>query len=119
MRWLVDAENPLTAGCSRESTLARAVGTGLVETAEEFGTQGEPPSHPELLDWLAVEYRDSGWNTKHMLKLIVTSATYQQSAALKAELAERDPANRLLGRGLRVRLRPKCCAIRRSPSRVC
>jgi hypothetical protein len=79
-------------------------GVGIVETAEEFGTQGEPPSHPELLDWLAVEYRQRGWDTKAMLKLIITSAAYQQSSAVSSALAELDPHNRLLARGPRVRL---------------
>ena len=79
-------------------------GAGIVETAEEFGSQGEPPSHPELLDWLAVEYREGGWNTKQVLKLMVTSAAYRQTGAVSAELAERDPHNRLLARGPRVRL---------------
>ncbi len=80
-------------------------GLGIVETAEEFGTQGEPPSHPELLDYLAVEYRESGWDTKHILRLIVTSATYKQSAAVSAATSRSaDPHNRLLARGPRSRL---------------
>jgi hypothetical protein len=103
-RWLVDAENPLFGRVAVNRLWQELFGSGIVETAEEFGTQGEPPSHPELLDWLAVEYRASGWNTKHMLKLIVTSAVYQQSAAVNAALADRDPHNRLLARGPRVRL---------------
>jgi mono/diheme cytochrome c family protein len=103
-RWLVDAENPLTARVAVNRLWQELFGAGIVETAEEFGTQGNPPSHPELLDWLAVEYRESGWDTKHMLKLMVTSAAYQQSAAVSAELRERDPHNRLLARGPRVRL---------------
>jgi Protein of unknown function (DUF1553)/Protein of unknown function (DUF1549)/Planctomycete cytochrome C len=103
-RWLVDAENPLVGRVAVNRLWQELFGSGIVETAEEFGSQGDPPSHPELLDWLAVEYRESGWNTKHMLKLIVTSAAYQQSAAVNAALAERDPHNRLLARGPRVRL---------------
>ena len=103
-RWIVDAENPLTARVAVNRLWQELFGTGIVETAEEFGTQGEPPSHPELLDYLAVEYRESGWDTKHMLRLIVTSATYRQSAALDAALAERDPKNRLFARGPRGRL---------------
>jgi len=76
----------------------------LVKTTEDFGTQGALPSHPELLDWLAVEFVDSGWNVKHMIKLIVTSATYQQSSRVTPEQHERDPYNRLLARGPRYRL---------------
>ncbi len=103
-QWLVDAENPLAARVAVNRLWQELFGGGIVETAEEFGTQGGPPSHPELLDWLAVEYRESGWDTKHVLRLIVNSATYQQSAAVSAALAERDPNNRLLARGPRVRL---------------
>jgi hypothetical protein len=103
-RWLVDADNPLTARVAVNHLWQELFGVGLVETAEEFGTQGERPSHPELLDWLAVEYRESGWNTKHLLKLIVTSATYRQSAMASPDLVKRDPYNRLLGRGPRQRL---------------
>ncbi len=83
---------------------AQIFGVGLVETEEDFGTQGEPPSHPELLDWLAVQYRESGWNTKSLLRLIVTSATYRQSSKVRPELLEKDPRNRLLARAPRVRL---------------
>jgi hypothetical protein len=79
-------------------------GTGLVKTSEEFGSQGERPSHPELLDWLAVEFVESGWNVKHMLKLIVTSATFRQSSKIAPGLLELDPENRLLARGARFRL---------------
>ena len=79
-------------------------GTGLVETSEEFGSQGELPTHPELLDWLAVEFMDSGWDVKAMLRLMVTSATYRQSSRVTPDLLERDPDNALLARGPRVRL---------------
>jgi hypothetical protein len=79
-------------------------GTGLVKTSEDFGSQGEPPSHPELLDWLAVEFVESGWDVKHVLRLLVTSATYRQSSAVTPRLVECDPENRLLGRGARFRL---------------
>ena len=103
-RWLVDAENPLTARVAVNRLWQELWGVGLVETAEEFGTQGDPPSHAELLDWLAVEYRESGWDTKRLLKLLVTSSAYRQSSRVSAELAARDPHNRLLGRGPRARL---------------
>ena len=83
---------------------AQLFGTGIVETEEDFGTQGELPSHPALLDWLAVRYMDSGWDTKAMIKLIVTSATYRQSSRVTPELLRRDPRNRLLARAPRVRL---------------
>ena len=74
-------------------------GVGIVKTSEDFGSQGEPPSHPQLLDWLAVEFRESGWDIKAMMKLIVMSRTYRQSSRMTPELLERDPANRLLARG--------------------
>jgi hypothetical protein len=79
-------------------------GVGLVRTSEDFGSQGEPPVHPELLDWLATEFIASGWDIKHMHRLIVQSATYRQSSRLTPELVERDPENRLLARGPRFRL---------------
>ena len=98
------AENPLTARVAVNRYLGADLRHGLVETEEDFGTQGEPPSHPELLDWLAVCYRESGWDTKALLRLIVTSATYRQSSKVTPELLERDPRNRLLARAPRVRL---------------
>ena len=79
-------------------------GTGLVKTAEDFGSQGEAPSHPELLDWLATEFVRSGWDVKAMQRLIVTSAAYRQTSIAAPALRERDPENRLLARGPRVRL---------------
>jgi hypothetical protein len=79
-------------------------GSGLVATAEDLGSQGEPPSHPELLDWLAVELMDHNWSLKHIQRLIVSSATYRQSSHVTPQLLERDPANRLLARGPRYRV---------------
>jgi hypothetical protein len=79
-------------------------GTGLVATAEDFGSQGDPPSHPELLDWLAVELMDHNWSLKHIQRLIVSSATYRQSSHVSPQMVERDPANRLLARGPRYRV---------------
>jgi hypothetical protein len=79
-------------------------GNGLVKTVDDFGAQGEWPSHPELLDWLAVEYRESGWDTKRLLRRIVTSAAYRRSSRMTAEMHKRDPENRLLARGPRLRL---------------
>jgi len=103
-RWLVDPANPLTARVAVNRFWQMYFGTGLVKTVEDFGSQGEAPSHPELLDWLATEFARSGWDVKAMQKLIVTSATYRQSSRATPELAQRDPENRLLARGPRVRL---------------
>lgn len=103
-KWLVDAANPLTARVIVNRDWQRLFGTGLVKTVEDFGVQAEWPSHPELLDWLAVEFVRSGWDVKHMQRLIVTSATYRQASRVTPELLERDPENRLLARGPRFRL---------------
>lgn len=103
-RWLVSAENPLVARVVVNRYWEALFGVGLVATSEDFGSQGDLPSHPELLDWLAVEFRESGWDVKHLLRLMVTSGTYRQDSRLSEGLAERDPDNRLLARGPRVRL---------------
>jgi hypothetical protein len=103
-RWLVDPANPLTARVTVNRYWQMYFGTGIVKTVEDFGSQGEAPSHPELLDWLATEFIRTGWDVKAMQRLIVTSATYRQSSMTTPELRERDPENRLLARGPRVRL---------------
>jgi hypothetical protein len=103
-QWLVSRENPLTARVAVNRIWEQLFGTGLVATAEEFGSQGDAPSHPELLDWLAVEYLESGWDTKRLIKRIVTSATYMQSSRVTPVAYSLDPDNRLLARGPRFRL---------------
>ena len=103
-QWTVMKENPLTARVAVNRLWKLFFGTGIVGTPADFGSQGEWPSHPELLDWLAVDFVEHGWDVKHLVRLIVTSATYRQSSAASAELLERDPQNRLLARGPRFRL---------------
>jgi len=103
-RWLVDPGNPLTARVVVNRLWERFFGIGIVATSEEFGSQGDLPSHPELLDWLACELVSSGWNLRAIERLIATSATYRQSSTCPAELVARDPENRLLACGPRVRL---------------
>jgi hypothetical protein len=103
-RWLVDPSNPLTARVAVNRYWQMYFGTGLVKTAEDFGSQGEAPSHPELLDWLATEFVRTGFDVKAMQRLIVTSAAYRQSSVATPALRERDPENRLIARGPRVRL---------------
>ncbi len=103
-RWLVDPRNPLTARVTANRFWEQLFGLGLVRTTEEFGAQGELPTHPELLDWLAAEFVESGWDMKQFLRLLVTSATYRQASRVTPELLQRDPENRLLARGPRFRL---------------
>ena len=103
-RWLVNPANPLTAKVAVNRFWQMYFGVGVVKTLEDFGSQGEPPSHPELLDWLATEFIRTGWDVKAMQRLIVTSSTYRQSSKATPELLERDPDNRLLARGPRFRL---------------
>jgi hypothetical protein len=103
-KWLVDPANPLVARVTVNRLWQSIMGTGIVKTAQDFGSQGEWPSHPELLDWLATEFVESGWDVKHIVKLIVTSAAYQQTSRFTPELRERDPENRLYARGPRFRL---------------
>lgn len=109
-QWLVDRNNPLTARVAVNRLWQMVFGTGLVKTVEDFGAQGEAPSHPELLDWLAVEFMEptepgaKAWDMQRMLRLMTTSATYRQSSKMRPELLKRDPENRLLARGPRLRL---------------
>jgi hypothetical protein len=103
-RWLGDRRSPTTARSIVNRIWQSYFGTGLVATAEDLGTQGEPPSHPELLDWLAVELMDRNWSLKHIHRLIVNSATYRQSSRVSPQLLARDPDNRLLARGPRFRV---------------
>ena len=103
-RWLVAPENPMVGRVTMNRHWARIFGTGIVRTTQDFGYQGDPPSHPGLLDWLAVEFIRQGWSLKKMHRLMVTSATYRQSSHVSPELLVRDPENRLLARGPRVRL---------------
>jgi hypothetical protein len=103
-RWLVDSSNPLTARVAVNRYWQMLFGIGLIKTVDDFGAQGEWPTHPELLDWLATEFVRTGWDNKALLKTIVTSATYRQSSRVTAALLQRDPENRLLARGPRFRL---------------
>ena len=103
-RWLVDRKAPTAARVQVNRIWQAYFGTGIVETAEDFGTQSAPPSHPELLDWLACELMDRGWDMKALHRLIVRSATYRQSSRVTSELYARDPYNRLLARGPRLRV---------------
>jgi hypothetical protein len=106
-KWLVDPSNPLTARVTVNRFWEMLFGIGLVKTVEDFGSQGEWPIHQDLLDWLATEFVQSGWDVKHMMKTIVMSATYRQSSRVTPDLLQRDPENRLLARGPRIRLAPE------------
>jgi hypothetical protein len=103
-QWLVHQDNPLTARVTVNRFWQSLFGIGLVKTAEDFGVQGEMPPQRELLDWLAAEFMESGWDVKHLIKLIVTSETYQRSSQFSAHASQLDPENRLLARGPRFRL---------------
>jgi len=103
-QWLVSKENPLTARVTVNRQWQAFFGTGLVKTLDDFGFQGDTPSHPELLDWLALNFMENGWSMKKLHRLIVTSATYKQDSRITPELMEKDPQNRLLARGPRLRV---------------
>ncbi|HMF20487.1 MAG TPA: DUF1553 domain-containing protein, partial [Gemmataceae bacterium] len=103
-KWLLRPENPLTARVTVNRFWQEIFGTGIVRTSADFGAAGEMPSHPELLDWMAVEFRESGWDVKRFFKLVVTSATYRQSAVTTKDRLAKDPFNRLLSRGARYRM---------------
>jgi len=103
-KWIVSKDNPLTARVTVNRYWEQLFGTGLVATAEEFGSQGDLPSHPELLDWLALEFVENGWDMKQLLRTLLVSAAYRQSSKVSSDLVQSDPDNRLLARGPRFRL---------------
>ena len=102
--WLVSEDNPLTARVTVNRYWETLFGHGIVETSEDYGTQGDLPSHPELLDWLATEFMQNGWSMKKIKRLMVTSATYLQSSRASSDLIARDPYNKLYARGPRFRV---------------
>ena len=103
-RWIASKENPLTARVFVNHVWQMCFGAGLVRTPDDFGLQGQRPTHPELLDWLAVDFMEHGWDIKHLIEVIATSKTYRQDSSASAELTARDPQNRLLAHGPRFRL---------------
>lgn len=103
-QWLTDANNPLTARVEVNRLWQNFFGAGIVKTTDDFGNQGEMPSHPELLDWLAITFRESGWDIKKLNKLIVMSATYRQDSRVSKEVRDKDPENRLLSHGPAYRM---------------
>lgn len=103
-RWMTHPDNPLVSRVFVNRMWKLMMGEGIVASLDDFGSQGEVPTHPQLLDWLAVEFVESGWDVKHIIKLIVSSHTYRQSSAMRADLRERDPENRLLARQNRFRV---------------
>lgn len=103
-QWLVDSGNPLVSRVAVNRYWQEVFGTGIVKTAEDFGSQGEAPTHPELLDWLAVEFRESGWDIKKFYRLMLTSAAYRQAALITEDKLKKDPDNRMLSRGPRFRM---------------
>ena len=104
-KWIVSKENPLTARVFANRLWAMFFASGLSTVINDFGMQGQWPDHPELLDWLAVEFMESGWNIKHLVKTIVTSRTYRQNSMGTIKLQNRDPQNKLLARQTPRRLR--------------
>src|SRR5258708_6315392 len=103
-RWLLRPEHPLTARVTVNRFWQEVFGNGIVKTSEDFGLTGDLPSHPELLDWMAVEFRESGWDVKKFIKMLVASSTYRQAATTSPEKQETDSQNRLLSRGSRFRM---------------
>jgi hypothetical protein len=103
-QWLFIEDQPLTARVAVNRMWQEIFGTGIVKTVDDFGSQGEPPTHPELLDWMAVDFREHGWDVKRFYKQVLLSATYRQAALVTPDKLAKDPENRLLSRGARFRL---------------